>query len=109
MQSTLARELAAVLNVPCVLLDTIYWLPGWEELPRDDFRRAVRAALEQDPRGWVVDGMYTSALGTMVSDEATDVICECPSSSFCSPENVRPSGLRTERSSPVSLRSHVGH
>ena len=35
----------------------------------------VRAALDQDQRGWVVDGNYTSKLGSMVQDEATDIIC----------------------------------
>ena len=75
-QSTLARELSAILNVPCILLDTIFWRPGWQRCPADEFRAAVRAALDQSPRGWVVDGNYTSKIGTMVTDAATDVICE---------------------------------
>ncbi|KAI0708930.1 AAA domain-containing protein [Cerioporus squamosus] len=73
-KSTLARELSAILNLPCILLDTIYWRPGWQEAPVDEFRTSVRAALDQDPRGWVVDGNYTSKLGDMVTGQATDVI-----------------------------------
>ncbi|KAI0746473.1 hypothetical protein C8Q80DRAFT_1175274 [Daedaleopsis nitida] len=76
LQSTLARELAVILDLPCILLDTIYWLPGWKECTRDEFRVAVRAALDQDARGWVVDGNYHSKLDGMVTNEATDVICE---------------------------------
>lgn len=100
MQSTLARELAELLDLPCILLDTIHWQPGWRECPRDEFRMAVRAALDRDPRGWVVDGNYTSALGSMVSDEATDVICEHPFSrarSLTSPIATP----RSERSLPA--------
>ncbi|KAI0779588.1 AAA domain-containing protein [Fomes fomentarius] len=99
-KSTLARELAAILDVPCVLLDTIYWQPGWGQLPRDDFRRAVRAAFEQDPRGWVVDGNYTSALGTMVSDEATDVIWLDPPFALYFPRLVWRTFLRLFRLAP---------
>ncbi|RPD78404.1 hypothetical protein L226DRAFT_531749 [Lentinus tigrinus ALCF2SS1-7] len=73
-KSTLARELSAILNLPCILLDTIYWRPGWKKSPADEFRTAVRAALDQDPRGWIVDGNFTAKLGGMVSDSATDII-----------------------------------
>lgn len=65
-----------MLGLPCILLDGIHWQPGWGQCPRGEFRVAVRAALDQDPRGWVADGNYSSKLDDMVSNEATDVICE---------------------------------
>ncbi len=64
--------------MPYISLDTLFWRPGWKESPADEFRTSVRAALDQDPRGWVVDGMFFGFLGNMVPDEATDVICEQP-------------------------------
>ncbi|OBZ70750.1 hypothetical protein A0H81_09312 [Grifola frondosa] len=73
-QSTLARELAEILRVPHVALDTLYWLPSWGASTSDAFRAKIRTALNQDPRGWVVDGMYTMHLGDFVAAEATDVI-----------------------------------
>ncbi|KAH9940378.1 uncharacterized protein BXZ73DRAFT_88638 [Epithele typhae] len=73
--STLARELAAVLGLPAIHLDTLFWDPGWQMCPVDEFRARVRAALDRSgPRGWIVDGNYTSRLGNMVGDAATDVI-----------------------------------
>ena len=78
-QSTLARELATILDLPCILLDTLHWTPGWGERSAEEFRTIVRAAMDQDPRGWVIDGNYTSKLGTIVSDEATDIICQSSS------------------------------
>ncbi|KAI0368374.1 hypothetical protein BV20DRAFT_948365 [Pilatotrama ljubarskyi] len=74
VQSTLAQELSALLDVPYISLDTLYWGPGWRECPRDEFRAAVRAALDRHPRGWIVDGNYTKKLGSMITDEATDTI-----------------------------------
>ena len=76
LQSTLAPELAAMLGVPCIFLDTLFWQPGWQQSSRDEFRKTVRAALDAAPDGWVVDGNFNSTLGSMVPDEATDIICE---------------------------------
>ncbi|KAM5530699.1 hypothetical protein V8D89_015623 [Ganoderma adspersum] len=73
-KSTLALELAAVLGVPCIHLDRLYWQPGWREPRPEDFRSRVFAALKEDPYGWVVDGKYYGILGSKVTDEATDVI-----------------------------------
>ena len=65
-----------MLNLPCIHLDRFYWQPGWREASSEDFRSRVFAALDEDPRGWIVDGNYTRVLGTKISGEATDVICE---------------------------------
>lgn len=57
-KSTLARELAAVLGVPHLELDGVNHQPGWEPLPREEFRRVVSAKAAED--GWVIDGNYSS-------------------------------------------------
>ncbi|KAI0661401.1 hypothetical protein C8Q70DRAFT_911876 [Cubamyces menziesii] len=72
--TTLARELAALLRVPHVNVDTILWQPGWVKLPPDEIRGRVRAVLDTNPRGWVIDGNYYSVLGSIVSERETDVI-----------------------------------
>ncbi|KAI8992918.1 hypothetical protein BD414DRAFT_458308 [Trametes punicea] len=72
--STVARELSKILRLPYISLDNLYWKPGWGQPSTDEFRASVRAALDMDPRGWIVDGRYEKKLGGMVSSEATDVI-----------------------------------
>ena len=57
-KSTLARELAAILEVPHVELDGLNHQPGWEPLPKDEFRRVVAAKAAED--GWVIDGNYST-------------------------------------------------
>ncbi len=76
MQSTVGQELADMLGVPFIALDTLFWLPGWEKAPPDEFQAKTRAALDQSDRGWVVDGDYTRRIGTIVTDSATDIICK---------------------------------
>jgi adenylate kinase family enzyme len=55
-KSTLARALGARLGLPVVHMDTLFWLPGWRESDRDDFRARVEAAAREDR--WVMDGGF---------------------------------------------------
>jgi adenylate kinase family enzyme len=57
-KSTLGRELAGILGVPYLELDSIFHQPGWSPLPQPAFREAARAAAAGD--GWVIDGNYSS-------------------------------------------------
>jgi adenylate kinase family enzyme len=52
----MAEKLASRLGVDHVELDRLFHLPGWTELPPDEFRRQVADLIGTD--GWVVDGNY---------------------------------------------------
>jgi adenylate kinase family enzyme len=58
-KSTVARRLATAIDVPCIELDAIFWMPDWVEKPLDEFRADVSAALSRHPDGWVLDGNYS--------------------------------------------------
>jgi adenylate kinase family enzyme len=70
-KSTLARELAAILGVTHLELDSVFHQPGWVPLPADEFVRIVTAAAAED--GWVMDGNY-SAVRPVVWDRADTVV-----------------------------------
>src|SRR6202012_4749637 len=70
-KSTLARRLAVALGVPCLELDSVFHLPGWQELPRQEFQRLVTARVSAD--GWAVDGNY-SAVRDIVWAHADTVV-----------------------------------
>ncbi len=73
-QSTLGNELSDILGVPCIHLDKLFFKPGWVTPDPEDFRQRVRDALEQNDKGWIVDGSYSRILGDELNS-ATDVIC----------------------------------
>jgi len=73
-KSTLGCWLAALLMVPHIPLDEIYWRPGWQPIPQVDFQARIKAAMEENQRGWVIDGEYDEAHGIMIEREATDII-----------------------------------
>ncbi|MEM6572601.1 MAG: adenylate kinase [Planctomycetota bacterium] len=58
-KTTLARTLARTLGLRHVELDSIYHQPGWQELPKEEFRARVEEATRGDD--WVIDGNYTKA------------------------------------------------
>jgi len=70
-KSTLAKELAAILGVPHLELDSVHHQPGWVPLPTDEFRQAVAVKVAED--GWVVDGNY-SAVRQLVWARADTVV-----------------------------------
>jgi adenylate kinase family enzyme len=57
-KSTLAAELAMLLGVARVELDALFWGPGWQARPHDEFLRLVDAATRG--AAWVADGNYGS-------------------------------------------------
>ncbi len=56
-KTTLAKHLAAILRVPHVELDALFWEPNWTPARAEVFRERVGAALGGP--GWVVDGNYS--------------------------------------------------
>ncbi|AZI43591.1 AAA family ATPase [Deinococcus psychrotolerans] len=58
-KTTLARQLAAHLNVPHAEQDAWNHLPDWQEAPLAEFRAQVERFTAQE--AWVMDGNYSKA------------------------------------------------
>ena len=70
-KTTLAFNLAAKLDARAIDLDDLYWRPGWEIAPPEEFRAATAAAT--DTRKWVAAGNYTG-IRDIVWDQADTLI-----------------------------------
>ena len=70
-KSTVGRAAAERLGVPYVELDAIRHQAGWVELPDDEFRERVRAAVAGE--GWVVDGNY-GEVRALTAERATHIV-----------------------------------
>ncbi len=71
-KSTLAAQLADQLGCPHVELDALFWGPDWTPVQRERFLTQVDEALAGEC--WVVDGNYSSALGTRLWDRVDMVV-----------------------------------
>lgn len=57
---TLARRLGALLDLPVVHMDQIYWLPGWVERPKSEVMQMAKTAADGD--AWVLDGNHSRSM-----------------------------------------------
>ncbi len=71
-KTTFARSLAQKLGVRHVELDALFWQPGWVMSSPEELRPKVEAALGDE--GWVVDGNYSTRLGSLVLGQADQVV-----------------------------------
>ncbi|MSS72032.1 MAG: DNA topology modulation protein [Candidatus Latescibacteria bacterium] len=59
-KSTLAVRLGELLGLPVIHLDTLYWKPGWEATPQDDWKRIIAEMVQRER--WIMDGNYGGTL-----------------------------------------------
>jgi adenylate kinase family enzyme len=71
-KTTMAAGLAAALGVPRLELDSVFHQPGWQPLPREEFRAVVSDFAAGD--GWVIDGNYGSSIQDIVWGRADTVV-----------------------------------
>lgn len=71
-KTTLGRELAEILGVPFVELDSLVHGPGWTETPDDVLRAQLEPIIASD--GWVIDGSYQHKIGDLVPRSADTVV-----------------------------------
>lgn len=57
-KSTLARHLSEVMELRCIHMDLIYWMPNWVQRDRETVMRMVEEQIKLD--GWVFDGNNSS-------------------------------------------------
>ncbi|KAJ7456090.1 hypothetical protein FB451DRAFT_1276980 [Mycena latifolia] len=69
-KSTIGKQLAELLGVPFISLDTLFWKPGWQKSTNEELLAKVSEALANAPNGWVADGNYSGNL----LDSSTDRI-----------------------------------
>jgi adenylate kinase family enzyme len=59
-KSHLSRKLGAILQLPVIHLDRLFWRPGWDEIPREEWAGLVDVELAR-PR-WIMEGDYSETL-----------------------------------------------
>lgn len=71
-KSTLAGELGKRYSLPVLHLDTVEFLPGWQERDPEEGRELVREFMSRP--GWVIDGNYKKFLRERRMQEADWIV-----------------------------------
>jgi len=102
-KSTLARQLAGTVDATHIELDLLFWNPGWQQTPVDDFRGAVESAVARDR--WVIDGNYFGTLDLTIPRATAIVWLDLPLRTVLW-QVVRRSVVRAWRKTPVCGGNH---
>src|SRR2546430_17415912 len=58
-KTTVAHRLARRTGLPLIHLDLLYWRPGWQPTPGEEWRETVRRLVAGER--WIIDGNYGGA------------------------------------------------
>src|SRR5262245_12089231 len=75
-KSTFARELGARTGLPVVHLDRLYWRPGWDPTPTEEWEEVVRDTISGER--WVVDGNYGGTMALRLAAADTVIFLDVP-------------------------------
>lgn len=75
-KTALAHRLAALLDLPVINLDAIYYDENWEEKTKDEFAAIQRELAAADR--WIVDGNHASTLYIRVNRADTVIFLDVP-------------------------------
>ena len=73
-KSTLAKRLGKIYGLPVLHMDTVHFLPGWVERPFEEEEAIIRRFLDENEKGWVIDGNYTKTCYDRRMAEADQII-----------------------------------
>ena len=59
-KSTVSTQLGAILGLPVIHLDQLYWKPGWEKPSKEEWARTVEELIAQPE--WIIDGNFGATL-----------------------------------------------
>lgn len=75
-KTTFSKRLGQELGIEVVHLDEIYWKPGWEKTPADEWAEIVRGQTERE--SWVMDGNFGGTRVTRIRASDTVIFLDIP-------------------------------
>ncbi|WP_456844025.1 toxin [Cellulomonas sp. P5_C6] len=77
-KTTFAARAAAVLRVPHVELDAVFWDADWTKRDPDEARARLRELVGSSSGGWVTDGNWTTGVAGLLDDADAFVWLDFP-------------------------------
>lgn len=75
-KSTLALRLQKITGLPLVHLDRMYWHPGWEKTPKDEWLAKIAEITAADE--WILDGNFDGTLDERLTRADTVIFLDLP-------------------------------
>ena len=75
-KTTVASEIASRTGLPLIHLDQLFWRPGWDPTPDDEWDQVIDRLIAQE--GWVMDGNYGRTLPQRIAAADAIVFLDVP-------------------------------
>jgi adenylate kinase family enzyme len=75
-KSTLAKQLGKKLNIKVYHLDTLFWKPNWEAVPKEEQIMIQTRLVEKQE--WIIDGNYSGTLDIRLNAADTIIFLDLP-------------------------------
>lgn len=75
-KSTLASQLGNILGLPVIYLDREHWKSGWQETPKNEWRRRVEEIVAGET--WITDGNYGATMEIRLAASDTIIYLDYP-------------------------------
>jgi len=75
-KTTLAVRMGRRLHLPVIHLDREFWMPGWQQPPREEWRERVRKMVAGER--WIIDGTYDNSLDVRLPQADIIVFLDFP-------------------------------
>jgi adenylate kinase family enzyme len=75
-KSTLAQSLAGILDLPVIHLDALFWKPGWNQTPAEEWDSCLAELVKREE--WIIDGNYGRTLDIRIQACDTIIFLDIP-------------------------------
>ncbi len=77
-KSTMAKLIGEKLNIKVHHIDSYFWGPNWNPIPKTELKDCIREIIKND--SWVIDGNYSSSLDIRLKEADTLIYLNYPTS-----------------------------
>ncbi len=75
-KSTVSRRLGEITGLPVIHLDRLFWRPGWQQMPKEEWAGLVQREIQRPE--WIMDGNFGGTRELRMQAADTVIMLDLP-------------------------------